>query len=362
MPKILLSILLCFSIISCKSDPPVNEDDSSAQPDATLEQIVEELPLQNIDTLDWPRLRSLENYFAELPKNVTIEIMEFSWPADEVLCDLYQESDGPLYFALYRIKETGQIIYAYESGAYCQGDSEYYRHWMLDLEGNVVHEYYGHIYAPDIAVFYEDGKAAIKVEFPAFSEAPSEPLEPPVLSQLDRTESMTATHLENRIQEYLEKVKLRKEKLEGLPHNDANARQALFEMYGEEALEEKASWIFERDRLVKEMDSILRAYQAYSPTGLEIRKPIKLANASRGESLMVTKLNVPVYQSPSSDSRIISSTSYYDPTLFLVEEGPKETIPPFGTHHWYKVKKYYDRSEPSFEGWIYGAFVAKGLY
>lgn len=341
MLKPIYFLLICLITVACSSKEKQHKN--TTKKDKQPQEVVEENAVE--DSIDWKDLSDFEYYLSNLPEGVELETKSFSWPGDDFFCDQYDGSDGPLDVTLVRIKESGKIIYWHESGSYCQGDSEYWESYTFDQYGNAVRSYFGSIGTSDVQTFYKNGKAVLEVEFPGFVETYHEENNAPIYSKVESHEKITVVDFENRIEELKETVQ---ERIAGLEAFEIDAED-------ERSLQE-------RDTLLKQLKETLNTEVQFESISGKFQYPNEVYEEGNYVSIQLNKRKVNVYASPSMDSEVVATYSYFDPMLMISELGPEETIAPHGKNVWYKIMKSENNGDGPYEGWVYGAFVAKDIY
>lgn len=261
-----------------------------------------------------------------------VEVYTLEWPADELLCDAYDGSEGPLQYEMFRLKKSGQIVKVREFGAYCQGDSEYGYSYHFDEAGNVSYSVTGgNIYTSTYIRFYTGGRPVTEAEYaPELESAYMR-----TIRNLSETESL---RLDSFIA-YRDSLRMRmRKRIQSLqtllPSLDDTGKQA------------------EATKTIQELESGLA--EAVYKEGYTWRKP-----RYPHEELKVKGTDIRVRSGPGSQWPVQAKVSQFELYMKCLEVRGMETIEPYGTYPWYKIR-YYNKGLQ--EGWIFGAFVQSGVY
>lgn len=108
-----------------------------------------------VHTIDFkPTSRSVERH--------ALESLIIEWPADDMICDRYDHSNGELFLRAIRLKASKTIIDFEVYGAYCQGDSDFAESYSFTPSGSLC-KANSLIYAdgPWYSSFYQDSTLVI---------------------------------------------------------------------------------------------------------------------------------------------------------------------------------------------------------
>jgi hypothetical protein len=242
-----------------------------------------------------------------------------------------------LDFTLFRLKSTKQTIAVIESGAYCQGDSDYYYTCYFDDKGNAIYwNSQESEYNPELQYFFKDGKKVLEANNSPTTNGPSEF----TVSVLSDTATLHVSEFESMFETYEEKMAQRIDGLEkyrsegGLSTNEDEEALATIEALSIE-LNKDFSYI---DRVAFEKPGIPSDENYY-------------------QILLINGINVKVHSEASLDSEVVSFVSFFSNRLVVDALGHEDTIEPYGTHRWYKVRFIPTGQDEVQKGWIYGAFV-----
>lgn len=260
-----------------------------------------------------------------------VEVYRLEWPADDLLCDDYEKSDGYMDYEIYRLKDSKHIVWVHEFGAYCQGDSEYSSSYHFDAQGKPRYSVVGGNLYTNTYVRLYTGTQVVEVEYPPSWEQNFSR----IIRQLNETGLRSEDSVVLNPDSYRTRMRERLQSLqELLPSLSDTAEQS------------------EARSTIQALQTNL-AQAAYKP-GYEWRKP-RYAE----EFMDIKGTDIRVRSGPGSTSAILGKISWFDSAWCLEVRG-SETIEPYGTYPWYKIRYYYKEEER--EGWIFGAFVNEGVY
>lgn len=317
-----ITIGCLFLMISCSDTPKTEEEKIDQQ--ATIQDSTHILSQEE-------QIPSFENYCKSIIPNSEIEFFTIEWPGDDMLCEAYEGSEGPLHYKVCRLKQSKKIVYVTESGAYCQGDSEFSRYYLFDENGYVIYSEEQGLYNPSNITFYEAGKPIIRVEYPGEGEDTYERR----TLKISSSEQLTATQFESKIDGYRQQMKSR----------IASLKSTKFETEGE------------KDEALKTISLLESSYNkktAYED-GYIFRKPMV------DEFALLSGRDIRVRTSPNSTAEVKGKVSYYNTYIKIQDIQGMEDIQPFGKHPWYNIQ-YVDASQKLHEGWVFGAFIVPNVY
>lgn len=263
-----------------------------------------------------------------------VEVYTLEWPGDDLLCDKYEGSEGPLIYTVSRLRSSKKIIHVSADGAYCQGDSEFFYTYFFDEKGNAIYSISLGMYSPNVFSLYQDGKCVTKVE----TRGEGEENYAPRVKKVTSEEIVTSSDFEKAIEEHFQDMKKRIEALEMMTFRPDEPHSKV-----------------EADSIRKLLEAEVKKGITYQP-GFVWRKPIP------GEKALIIATDVRVRSAWGSSAGVISKISCYDNNPLVIAVGDEETIVPYGTHAWYKIRFTDGKTQKSAEGWIFGAFVAKNIF
>lgn len=260
-----------------------------------------------------------------------VEVYRLEWPADDLLCDDYENSDGYMHYEIYRLKDSKHIVWVREFGAYCQGDSEYSSSYRFDAQGKPWYSVVGGNLYTNTYIRLYTGTNVVEVEYPPGWE----PNFSRIVRQLNetglRSEDSAVFNPENYRVRMRERIQSLQKLLPTLSDTDKQS---------------------EARKTIHTLQTNL-SQATYKP-GYEWRKP-----RYPEEFMDVKGTDIRVRSGPVSTSAILGKISWFD-TIWCLEVRGSETIEPYGTYPWYKIRYFYKDEER--EGWIFGYFVQDGVY
>ncbi|MBL0912191.1 MAG: hypothetical protein IBJ09_07430 [Bacteroidia bacterium] len=262
-----------------------------------------------------------------------VEAYTLEWPADDLLCDDYEDADGHMLYQIFRLKDSKHIVQIWEYGAYCQGDSEYSSSYYFDAQGKPWYSIIGGNLYTNTYIRLYTGTNVVEAEYsPAWEQGFSR-----IVRQLNETGLRSEDSSVFNPETYRTRMRERIQSLQKLlPTLSDTARQS------------------EARKTIQTLQTNL-ATAAYE-LGYEWRKP-----RYPKEFLRVKGTDIRVRSGPGSTSAVLAKISWFDIPIWCLEVRGTETIEPYGTHPWYKIR-YLDKEEEEHEGWIFGAFVSEGVY
>jgi hypothetical protein len=269
--------------------------------------------------------------------NTDVEVCEITWPGDWMLCDGYSESEGPMWFTMYRLKSTHKILLVEEHGAYCQGDSEYGSSHSFNSWGQAIYsEAGGNMYAPTTITILGSGKTILEVEYEPTEDQIPNPKR--IIKKISSTEIITSDSYELEALSYLRKMQARADTLKKMKFGKKDA-----------ALKREADSIIV---LLEESISIGITYH----DGYEYRLP------QAGEFALIKGTDIRVRSDASSESEVTAKVNCYDGHFKIEDIKGMETIDAFGKFPWYKIVYMDQKTGKEEKGWIFGAFILPGVY
>lgn len=341
--SILLTILLCILLFISVSCGQINSDIG------TYPNSSDTIEYKPIHEEHFVQIIPFEKYCAGIKSSSEFEVFKLTWPSDDKLCDLYNESQGDMTFTITRDKTSKKIVSVHEEGSYCQGDSEYGYYYLFDNNGNAIYSMEGgNMYNPTIVKFYENGIEIVSIEHSHEVRAHDEEFATRKIKKSSSTELITSEVFYLKISELKEIIRERITALDSI-------------LQDKDLMKEVLEYAGRPDRVNELKEEI----QILLPT-LEnsVRKNIDFTDdyvyeksIKVGSQVLITRRNINVRNSPSSGSKVVGSVSYYDLRVFVSEIGEIENIAPYGKHNWIRISYTEIFTGRVVEGWIFGAFI-----
>lgn len=275
-----------------------------------------------------------ELFSQTIPLNSEVEFCEITWPGDWILCDSYSESEGPMSLRIYRIKNTKQIVQIEETGAYCQGDSEYGHYTLFDEKGFAIfHSSGGNMYVPTIITLFNNSIPELEAELPADEDHATKI----IVRKPQTKDPVTTSSVDDLILYYFSKMQTRIDTLAKMKFK-------------------KDQWEAKR-----EADSIVTVLKEEIHKGIVYNDGYFYRFPVKGEYATLKGMDIRLRDSPSAKSKVIGKVNGYDWSIEILDIKGSENIDPYGIFPWYKIKVEIPNNTP-YEGWIFGAFILPGVY
>ena len=292
---------------------------------------------------DWGenKIPAFEAYCKSMIPGAEVEVFELTWPGDDLLCDSYEGSEGEMVYRVYRLKDSKKVVYITEGGAYCQGDSEYSFAYRFGMDGYAVYsEHGGNDYVPTTINFYEGGKPSTEIAYSPAADGPPKR----TIQKAAPGETATARQYEQKITEYRQRMQARANTLKSLK-------------FKPDETDKKA----DAEALVKELEATLAQGISYQDVYV-LRTAQPSEKSGDGEMTLINGTDVRVRTQPNLNAGVLAKVSYYNTDVMVIDQAPAETVAPFGTYPWYKIEYTDVVSHKEVQGWIFGAFLAVGVY
>lgn len=269
-----------------------------------------------------------------------VEYFEFSWPADDILCDSYPFSEGPLTFTVCRLKNSKKIVSFHELGAFCQGDSDFNNYFIFNLKGEAVYSNSMGIYAPAITTFYMRGTPDIEIAVPGEGEEEYKP----IFREPEYKDSLTSDDIEKTIADYLKRSKDRLAFLKKMTFKN-----------------EEKDKIKEVKNLINDLESSIDSEIIWSDGGV-FRKPKLIKWGESGELAKLNTKNVTVYEDFDIKSKVIYNFTQYAENLEVIKQAIIEEYYPGQITDWRYIRYTDPSTLKNIEGWIPTEFIMEEVF
>lgn len=274
-----------------------------------------------------------------IPENA-VEYFELSWPTDDVLCDSYPFSEGPMGCTIYRLKKSKKIVYVQENGAFCQGDSDFDNIYFFNKKGEAVYSTFMGIYAPGIVTFYKNGVPDLEIASPGEGEEEYAP----IVREPEYTDSLLSKDMDKMLADYL---KRRKDRLEFLKKMNFTPEQKQ---------EEK-----EAKNLIEELENKIESEINWKGDCV-FRLPKLIKWGELGEVAKLNTKNVTVYKDFDIKSKVIYKFTQNGENLEVLKQAILEEYYPGHITDWRCIRFTDPKTLKLIEGWIPTEFIMEEVF